>query len=119
MATWKDDAIDQALTPVIEIVIEEIDPDFSRLDLVASFQKDVIAYSYRVRDRNGQRVKVSLSNNIFNRGDEIKNLLTRFRQSFVDNNEAWAAMHVRVTDTGDFEMEFDYKDPYKFDIQKM
>lgn len=117
MSDWKDEAIGSFLTPIIEILAEEIDPEFSKLEFVAWLEDGVIGISYRAFDKSSKKIKLGPLDSINDRDDDLKQLTKGFRDAFVAHGENWVAMHVSVSADGDFDLQFDYDDPCKFDFR--
>lgn len=118
MAEWKDELIDLHITPIIEIISGDVDPDFSRIDFVAWFESGVTSFSYRVFDGGKKKIIIKLSDPVVKRDDDIRHHVAYFRDGFLEHNEAWVALRVEVTASGAFDIDFDYDDPYKFDFRR-
>lgn len=86
MSEWKDDAIDRYLTPIIEIIAQNSDSNFSKIEFISWFDPDVSSFSYRVFDYKGEKIKFSPDSLINQKDDIIRNLSIKFHETFVSNS---------------------------------
>ena len=111
-AQWKDDATDTYIQPMAQFLVNHVPDDFVKIELVADFDTGAQGCSAVYFPPHGKRVAIK---DFFTISDELDTYLKSFHDEYVKHDENWVAMLLTISPDGDFDIQFEYTDPYKWD----
>ncbi|MDO1583076.1 hypothetical protein [Rhizobium oryzicola] len=109
---WKDDAINQNIGRIVEILQQDAPDDVDGLIFVGMVLDGVVGVTAEYFTKGGEK---AYPRNFFDYDDELKKELAAFWTVFSSNGEQWKAVRVEVNEDDDFDIEFEYDNPYRWD----
>lgn len=109
---WKDDAINENVQRIISLLADDAPDNFEKIIFVGFILDGSIRVSaeYIISDDH-----VAYPDNFFDYSKKLQHELSIFHQKFLSHGEDWKAVKVVCDDEGEFDIEFEYNDPYKWD----
>lgn len=110
---WKDDAISEHVSEIASLIMEGAEEPYRSIEFAGMVIPGVTGVKMRVVQTNGSKKSPSNGRAIT---PDVEAHLKAFHKIFKDNGEDWKAMLLVVRPDGDFDLDFEYDDPYKFNI---
>jgi hypothetical protein len=110
---WKDDAISEHISEIASLIMEGAGEPYRNIEFAGMVIPGVTGVKMRVVQIDGSKKSPSNGRSIT---PIVEAHLKEFHRIFKENGENWKAMLLVVRPDGDFDLNFEYDDPYRFAI---
>lgn len=112
---WKDEAISRYITTIAETLVQGAPNEYERLEFIGIVIDGMSGTNARVWLKDGKKAGFT---NFFDEAENLEAELKEFHSVFASHNENWKAMLLTISQDGDFDIQFEYDDPYRWDEYK-
>lgn len=110
---WKDDAINEHISEIAALMMEGAGGPFRVIEFAGMVIPGVTGVKMRIVQADGSKKSPSNGRAIT---PEVEAHLKAFHEIFRSHGEDWKAMLLIVKPNGEFDLDFEYDDPYRFQI---